>query len=107
MNVTRIKNGRCKKRHQAGAAYVELWVNNTKFLKGMRNAQRRVQDFGANLLKVGASVTAAGAAITGVITKALSHFASVGDELDKMSQRTGVAAGGTCRTWFRRRAIRH
>jgi hypothetical protein len=99
MNVTRIKNGRCKKRHQAGAAYVELWV--------MRNAQRRVQDFGANLLKVGASVTAAGAAITGVITKALSHFASVGDELDKMSQRTGVAAGGTCRTWFRRRAIRH
>jgi hypothetical protein len=76
----------------AGKAYVSLYVKQNEFTKALKNAQRQLNDFGSGVAKIGASISAAGAAITGSMTGALMHFASVGDELDKMSQRTGVSA---------------
>jgi hypothetical protein len=76
----------------AGKAYVSLYVKQSEFTKALKSAQKQLQEFGSGITKIGAGISAAGAAITGSMTGALLHFASVGDELDKMSLRTGVSA---------------
>jgi TP901 family phage tail tape measure protein len=77
---------------KAGRAYVELYIKQTAFVKGLNNARKQLNEFGDKLLSVGARMAAAGAAISGALGGALMHFAAVGDQLDKMSQRTGVSA---------------
>lgn len=77
---------------KAGAAYVELYVKNNKLVKGLQDARKRVADFGASLVRVGAGIAATGGAIVGAMLGAVLSFAATGDELDKMAARTGVAA---------------
>jgi TP901 family phage tail tape measure protein len=77
---------------KAGRAFVELYIKQTAFVKGLNNARKQLNEFGDKLLSVGARMAAAGAAISGALGGALMHFAAVGDQLDKMSQRTGVSA---------------
>jgi hypothetical protein len=76
----------------AGRAYVSLFVKKSDFTKALDSAKKDLQDFGTKLIGVGAAVSGMGSAIVGSMTGALLHFASVGDELDKMSLRTGVSA---------------
>jgi hypothetical protein len=76
----------------AGRAYVSLYVKKSEFKKALDAGKKDLDEFGAKLMSVGAGIAAAGAAITGSLTGALLHFAKTGDELDKMSLRTGVSA---------------
>lgn len=76
----------------AGKAHVELYVKNSRFNKALDNARQKMHDMGAGMVSVGAKVAAVGTGIVASLTGASMAFASAGDNLDKMSARTGVAA---------------
>jgi hypothetical protein len=76
---------------KAGEAYVLLGVNTTALQKGLRAAQQRLQSFGRGLQTMGAGLMAASAAVIGPVIAMTKHFMSAGDQLNKMSARTGAA----------------
>jgi hypothetical protein len=69
-----------------------MGTEDSRFIKGLRSAQKRLDSFAANVAKVGVGVGAAGSAIVAPIVAAAFQFQATGDELAKMSQRTGVSA---------------
>lgn len=75
---------------RAGRAYVELNADDSKLKAGLRKAQMRLRAFGRTVNSIGLRLGAMGAAITGPLLAATGVFASAGDELDKMSARTGI-----------------
>lgn len=76
---------------KAGEAFVNILANTTKFEKGLRRAQATLKNFGSNVQKIGLSVAASGIAMTAPFIVAAKVFAKIGDDLEKMSRRTGVA----------------
>ena len=57
---------------KAGAAYVELFTNDTKLTAGLKAAQRRLASFDASMAKAGAvTLGTAGGLLTGTSLKAL------------------------------------
>ncbi len=76
---------------RAGRAYVEMGTDDSRFNKGLQSAQRRLNAFAASMAKVGAGVGAVGTSIVAPIVGAAFQFQATGDELAKMSQRTGVS----------------
>jgi hypothetical protein len=80
---------------QAGGAFVRLFLKDdlTKAIQTtMQNAGDSIQSAGRNLAKAGAMFGVAGGGILAPIVMGIKKFADMGDQLDKMSQRTGVAA---------------
>jgi len=80
---------------EAGKSFIRLFLKNdlTKQLSGaLNNMGNQLRGVGTQVAKIGAGVAAAGAAISAPIAGAVKHFAAFGDQLDKMSLRTGVAA---------------
>ncbi|TVQ64490.1 MAG: hypothetical protein EA379_01345, partial [Phycisphaerales bacterium] len=75
---------------RAGRAFVELGVDD-RMARGLRNAQRRLQAFGAGVRAIGTGFTAIGGAVLAPLGLATRTFARAGDELDKMSARTGIS----------------
>ena len=76
---------------QAGRAYVELYVKNKAFIRGLRSAQQRLTSFGTGMKTFGLGMMAGGAAIGGPLALMVKGFMSVGDSLDKMSSRVGAS----------------
>ncbi len=76
---------------RAGAAYIELTTRDSKLVKGLSNASRKLQAFGASVGAMGLKLTAAGGAIVAPLLGMAKQFADVGANLDDMSQRTGVS----------------
>jgi hypothetical protein len=74
------------------AHFVSLYVKKSDFTKALEKAKKELTEFGTKIMGIGAGISAMGGAITGSLTGALLHFAKTGDELDKMSLRTGVSA---------------
>ncbi len=75
---------------RAGKAFVELGVSD-KLTAGLRRAQKRLQAFGAGLRSIGTRITAFGASLAAPLAASVKLFSSAGDQLDKMSKRTGVS----------------
>jgi len=73
---------------RAGKAYVELGVTD-RMTKGLRTAQARLRAFGSAVQSTGAGMATAGAAIVAPLLGAAKLYASMGDNLQKMSKRTG------------------
>ena len=86
-------------RIKAGEAYVGLGVRNN-LKAGLNKASAQLKKFGAGLGRLGAPVLAAGGAISGAFLGASKVFASAGDELNKMSARTGVGVETLSRLGF-------
>lgn len=61
---------------RAGRAFVELFADDTKLVRGLRSAQKRLQTFGASVTKLGAGMFAAGAAV------AFPFLATISDARD-------------------------
>lgn len=76
---------------QAGAAFVRLYVKNNELIKGLQNSGQMVTNWGNNISRVGGAISAIGGSITGALLAASQQFASSGDEINKMAQRTGAS----------------
>ncbi len=75
---------------RAGKAAVEIGGRDR--LTGMlRRMERRLQSFGKRIRSVGLAGAAGGAALVAPFALASRAFAKTGDELDKMSKRTGIS----------------
>lgn len=76
---------------RAGSAFVELFfqANPSGAVKAIQDSLKNV---GAALTDIGGGMIAAGSAIVAPLVGAAIHFSEVGDALQKMSLRTGVAA---------------
>ena len=69
-----------------------MGTNNNPLSKGLRQASRMVTKHGQAMAASGAKIFAAGAAPLAAFGAATAGFASAGDQLDKMSMRTGIGA---------------
>jgi cob(I)alamin adenosyltransferase len=76
---------------RAGQAFVELYADDSKLVRGLKRAERRLKAFGARIRNVGLKVAAVGAAMLAPIVAATRTFASMGDDIAKMARRTGFA----------------
>lgn len=87
---------------KAGAAYVELFAKDSKLVKGLNkasreikrwadNAKKRIDAVGKTVLGAGKWIAGLGTMITAPLAAMTTGFAAAGDNLDKMSQRTGVS----------------
>jgi DNA-binding transcriptional MerR regulator len=73
---------------------IKIEANLDSFNKAIKAAQERINAFSAateNARKAGLALSVAGAAINAAIIKSVSSFAKAGDEVEKMSQRTGIS----------------
>lgn len=76
---------------KAGRAFVELFTEDSKLVRGLRRAHQRVQQWGASVRRVGMQVAGMGALIAAPLIGAAKVFASTGDNVAKMARRTGVS----------------
>jgi hypothetical protein len=77
---------------RAGKAFVELSANDSRLIKGLRSAQRRLMQFGQTVTGMGARLLGVGAGFAAPIIAATKNFADFGDAVNKMSARTGLSA---------------
>ena len=77
---------------RAGAAYVELTTRNRKFLKGLRQAQQRLQDFGGSVRLLGTQMMGLGAAAAGPLAASTAVFASFDDAIRGVRAVTQASA---------------
>lgn len=71
-------------------AAIRLRAVTEGFQNAMGAAESRLESFAGKAARVGAVMTAAGAAITGTLGFVTNSFVSLGDEMNDMSQRTGI-----------------
>lgn len=67
-------------------------MSDSQFVKGLRNAERRLTSLGASVAKFGAKVAGLGAAVAGPILAFAKEFSTFGDDVQKAAIRTGLAA---------------
>tara|TARA_R100001129_G_scaffold184644_1_gene170084 strand:- start:1562 stop:3334 length:1773 start_codon:yes stop_codon:yes gene_type:complete len=75
---------------KAGKAYVELSLQNN-LTAGLNKAGASLKRFGAGVGAAGGKLVGLGTAILAPLGAAVAVFAKMGDELNKMAARTGVA----------------
>jgi hypothetical protein len=77
---------------RAGRAYVELGATNAELRKVLDDSAARLRAWGEAIRAVGAQMVAVGGAALAGLGLAARQFAGAGAELERMSQRTGIAA---------------
>lgn len=81
---------------RAGRAFVELSLKDNRFKRAFDAVSKRTKAGLVTMTKAaataGVALVGAGTAIGAALAGAGSHFAKVGDTLDKMSARTGMSA---------------
>ncbi|MCM2369641.1 phage tail tape measure protein [Aporhodopirellula aestuarii] len=75
---------------KAGSAYVEIGIRN-RLAKGAKEVQADLNKLAKSTTANGLKLVAAASATLAPITAAAFSFASSGDQLDKMSKRTGIS----------------
>lgn len=75
---------------RAGGAFVELFVKGAKLEQGLKKGSALLADFGKNAKALGVKIAAVGSAAVAGFAVAVKQFADSGDELVKMSERTGM-----------------
>jgi len=76
---------------RAGAAYIELFVNDSKLVRGLQNAAKKLKAFGDAITGWGQKMATIGAAVTAPLVGSAKAFSEMGDRMAKMSQRTGIS----------------
>jgi TP901 family phage tail tape measure protein len=77
---------------KAARAFVEVFMDDTALQRGAKRVQATMRSMAAGLRQVGTAMLA-GAAVAGApLLGAVAKFVKTGDQIDKMSARTGVAA---------------
>lgn len=78
---------------QAGKAYVSLYVKDDAFTRGLQNARNHLNEFGARLIEIGASIVATTAAFAAPVAFASKTFA----EFDDAMRAVGAVTQSTAR----------
>ncbi len=77
---------------RAGQAFVELFADDSRLVRGLKNASRRLKAWGRSVTAIGRRVMLAGTAALGGAFAAAKTFARMGDVVQKMAKRTGLSA---------------
>ena len=75
---------------RAGKAYVELFADNSKLIRGLKAASAKLKAFGSMVSGLGLKMAGMGAVMMAPLLAASRVFASMGDSVAKMAKRTGV-----------------
>jgi len=76
---------------RAGRAFVELFADDSKLVRGLKRAQAKLQAFGEGVRNMGLKLIGLGSAMVAPMLAATKTFAGMGDSLAKMSARTGFS----------------
>lgn len=77
---------------RAGQAFVELFADDRRLVRGLQAASKRLAAWGRSVTAAGQKMLTAGMAAVGGLLGATKVFAGMGDTIQKMSLRTGVSA---------------
>src|SRR5262245_6847476 len=80
-----------RKSIEVGRGHVTLSTDKSPLERGLAAAAARVQAFGATIAQLGAGIAVAGASMATGLAASVFHFAHVGDAMNDMSERTGLA----------------
>lgn len=75
---------------RAGQAFVELFADDSRLVRGLNAASKRLKAWGQSVTAAGQRMLSAGMAAVGGLLGASGLFASMGDRVAKASQRTGI-----------------
>ncbi|GIX04629.1 MAG: hypothetical protein KatS3mg114_0498 [Planctomycetaceae bacterium] len=70
---------------------MELFADDTKLVRGLKAAETRLKAFGAGVQAIGTRLFGLGSAAVAPLLATTNVFASMGDQLAKMSLRTGIS----------------
>jgi hypothetical protein len=76
---------------RAGQAFVELFADDSKLVRGLKGAERKLKNWGSSVTAVGSTIFAAGLAAKGALSAMTGIFEEVGASLSHMSERTGIS----------------
>ena len=75
---------------RAGAAYVEVFVKDSRLVKGLNTVAKKLKAFGESVTALGTKIAGLGATLAMLLLGAAKLFADMGDDVAKMATRTGV-----------------
>jgi len=76
---------------RAGRAFVELFADDSKLVRGLRRAEKKLKAFGSSIRNLGLKMAGLGTAILAPLLGAAKAFSSMGDQVAKMAKRTGLS----------------
>jgi len=76
---------------RAGRAFVELFADDSKLVRGLRRAERKLRAFGDSVRNLGLKMAALGSAMLAPLAAAAKLFSGYGDQVAKMAKRTGLS----------------
>ena len=76
---------------RAGRAFVELFADDSKLVRGLRLAQKKLKAFGNHVRNMGMKLAGLGMMIATPLAAAARYFSSYGDQVAKMAKRTGLS----------------
>ena len=76
---------------RAGRAFVELFADDSKLVRGLKRAEAKLKAFGEGIRSLGLKLAGLGSAIVAPLIASTKVFAKMGDDLAKMSARTGFS----------------
>jgi len=76
---------------RAGQAFVELFADDSKLVRGLKHASAKLKAFGESVRNMGLKLVGLGSAVVAPLAASSKVFASTGDALAKMSARTGFS----------------
>src|SRR4030042_523164 len=76
---------------RAGRAFVELFADDSKLVRGLKRASAKLKAFGESVRNMGLKLAGLGAAVVAPLLASTKVFSKMGDNLAKMSARTGFS----------------
>jgi len=76
---------------RAGRAFVELFADDSKLVRGLRSAEHKLRAFGNGIRTLGLKMMSIGAGLLTPLIGSAKAFSSMGDEVAKMAKRTGLS----------------
>ncbi|MCC5829763.1 MAG: phage tail tape measure protein [Phycisphaeraceae bacterium] len=76
---------------RAGRAFVELFADDSRLVRGLRAAEKRLKAFGQRIRNLGLKLMGIGSAMLAPLLASARSFAAMGDSVAKMARRTGLS----------------
>ena len=86
---------------RAGRAFVELFADDSKLVRGLRRAEKRLKAFGDRIRNFGLKIAGLGTAMLTPMLGAAKAFSSMGDQVAKMANASSVIRPGWQRSSIR------